>query len=85
MGIKEKGGVLITEVLPASFAEDIGLAQKMVLLSINRQPVNSVEDVRRIQATLKPGDAVAFRVLAQGRTGEWTPAFVAGTLPSSNQ
>lgn len=84
MGIKEKGGVLITEVVPGSFAEDIGLGRGMVLLSINRQTVNSVEDVRRIQATLKPGDAVAFRVLTQGpnRRGEWTPAFVAGTLPN---
>jgi serine protease Do len=83
MALKEPGGVLISAVEPNSFAEDIGLLAKDVLLSINRQPVNSVEDIKRIQGTLKPGAAVAFRVLRQaGRGGEWTSQFVAGTLPN---
>ena len=46
-----------------SFAEDIGLMEKDVILSINRQPVTSVDDVKRIQGTLKPGDAVAFHIM----------------------
>jgi len=82
LGIKEKGGVLISEVQSNSFAEDIGLRQGDILMSINRTPVNSPEDVVRIQGTLKPGDAVAFRILRQqGRNGSWSSAFVAGTLP----
>ena len=32
-------------------------------MSINRQPVASADDVRALQAKLKPGDAVAFRIL----------------------
>ncbi|HJT89032.1 MAG TPA: Do family serine endopeptidase [Bryobacteraceae bacterium] len=83
LGIKERGGVQIASVEPDSFAEDIGLMPKDILLSINRQPVNSVEDVRRIQNTLKPGDAVAFRVLRQGRNRDWTSTFLAGTLPNT--
>ncbi len=80
MGVKEKGGVQITSVEPNSFAEDIGLVAKDILLSINRQPVNSVDDVRKIQNMLKPGDAVAFRILRQDRSRNWNSEFVAGTL-----
>ncbi|MBZ5575530.1 MAG: Do family serine endopeptidase [Acidobacteriia bacterium] len=85
LGVKENGGVQIASIEPDSFAEDIQLAPKDILLSINRQPVNSVDDVRRIQNTLKPGDAVAFRVLRQGGDHEWNSLFLAGTLPLSNQ
>ena len=84
-GIKAEGGVLISSVEPSSFAYDTGLVQGDVLLSINRKPVNSVADVQRIRGTLKPGDAVEFRVLratGQGRNVEWKPTFVAGTLPA---
>jgi serine protease Do len=86
LGIKEKGGVQIASIEPDSFAEDIGLAPRDVLLSINRQQVNSVDDVRRIQNTLKPGDAVAVRILRQDRgTREWSAQFLAGTLPAGTQ
>ncbi|HWB85219.1 MAG TPA: Do family serine endopeptidase [Bryobacteraceae bacterium] len=86
LGIKQKGGIQVVSVEPGSFAEDIGLQAHDILLSINRQPVNSVEDVRRIQSTLKPGEAVAFHVLRQqGRGGDWNSAFLAGTLPANAQ
>jgi len=84
-GIKEKGGVQVATVEPDSFAEDVQLLPKDIILSINRQPVNSVEDVRRIQNTLKPGDAVAFRILRQGQGRQWESQFVAGTLPANPQ
>ncbi len=81
-----EGGVLIREVAPGSFAEDIGLTNGMVLTAINRQPIRSVDDVKRIQGTLKPGDAVAFRVLRSGGRGqEWQALFLAGTLPNNPQ
>jgi serine protease Do len=84
MGLKQSGGVEISEVESNSFAEDIGLLANDVLLSINNQPVNSTDDVKRIQATLKPGDAVAFRIMRkQGRGGDWQSSFVAGTLPAN--
>jgi len=83
LGIKENGGVQIASIEPDSFAEDVQLAPKDVILSINRQPVNSVQDVQRVQSTLKPGDAVAFHILRQDRSREWTSQFVAGTLPAN--
>lgn len=86
-GSGEAGGVLVTRVDPASFADDIGILPGDVITSVNREPVRSVDDLRRIQATLKPGDVVAFRVLRPaprtgGRGGRtWNTFFPAGTLP----
>jgi serine protease Do len=84
-GIREQGGVLVSNVEPSSFSSDAGLVADDVLLSINNKPVNSVADVQRIGATLKPGEAVQFRVLratGQGRNTEWRTVFLAGTLPA---
>jgi serine protease Do len=81
MGIKQHG-VLISSVEQNSFAEDIDLRKGDVIVEINRQPVHSTDDVTRIQKTLKPGDAVAFRVLRQTGRSEWTPVFPAGALPN---
>jgi serine protease Do len=86
-GLANKKGVVVTGVIPNSFAEDIRLLEKDVIVSINRQQVTSVEDVRRIQGTLKPGDPVAFRVLRRinlgpaGPSSEWTSFFLSGALP----
>ena len=86
MSLEEKRGVLVTRVEPGSFADDIGVNERDVILSVNRQPVSSVEDVKRIQSTLKAGDAVAFRLMrplpgARGRA-QWQSLFAAGTLPA---
>jgi len=85
LGIKEKGGVQVVEVEPNSFAEDIRLQKGDVIIAIGGQHVSSTEDVKKVQATLKPGDAVQFRVLR--RTGgpnstNWTYAYLAGFLPA---
>jgi serine protease Do len=85
-GVKQAGGVRIVSVEPDSFADAIGLLASDILLAINRTPVNSVEDVNRVQANLKAGDAVQLRVLRRaGRNGDWAQMFVAGMLPSSAQ
>ncbi len=83
--------MLVTRVDPASFADDIGIQPNDVVTEINRQPVRTVADLQRIQATLKSGMSVAFRALhpigpaaslgARGRTPSWQPIFPAGTLP----
>jgi len=90
MKIEEERGVVVTRVQEGSFAEEIGLREKDVILSVNRQPVASVDDIRKVQSTLKPGDAVAFRVmranpLARGQSGapRFNGLFVSGTLPKN--
>ena len=87
-GFPEKTGIVVTRVDPTSFGDDIGLAPNDIVTEINRQPVKTVADLQRIQATLKPGVSVAFRALrpmpsagARNRTASWQPIFPAGTLP----
>ena len=85
LGLKQKGGVQVVTVEPGSFAEEIHLAPGDVIVAINRQPVNSTEDITRIRGTLKSGDAVQFRVMHKGpgRNAEWGANYLAGTLPST--
>ena len=85
---KGPAGVVVTEVEPGSFAEDIGLLANDIITNINRQAVTSTDELIRLQSTLKPGEAVAFRVMRAAGTRnqqEWTPLFLAGTLTSSGQ
>ncbi len=86
MELETGGGVMVTTVEEGSFAEDIGMRARDVILSINRQPVSTFEDVKSIQARLKPGDTVAFRVMrAAGvrRSGQaqWVSVYLSGTMP----
>ena len=86
----DKHGMTVTRVEPNSFAADIGMEEKDIITSIDRHPINSIEDVKKIQSTLKPGDPVVFRVvrtlptIARG-THAVTPAtqvqLLTGTLP----
>ena len=85
LGIKQKGGAQVVGVEPGSFADDIGLLAGDVIVSVNRQPVNTSEDVTKFSSSLKPGDAVQFRVLSKGRNNDWSPRFVAGTLPTNGR
>jgi len=84
LGLKSPGGIEVVSVDPNSFAEDVQLHKGDIIVAINQHPINSTDDLKHIQATLKPGDAVAFRVMTrQGRNGDWTSSFVAGTLPNN--
>jgi serine protease Do len=85
------GGVVITQVQENSFADEIGLQEKDIVVSINRVPVSSFDDVKSIQQKLKAGDAVAFRIMRpspfagrnQPRNAPplYQGQYVAGTLP----
>jgi len=84
MGLKEQGGIQVRSVEPDSFAEDLGLQAGDILMSLNRRPINSTDDLQRIKSTLKPGDPVALRILRRERrnSGDWISQYVAGTLPN---
>ena len=86
----DKRGVMVTRVEPGSFAADvIGVMDKDIITAVNRTPVNSIEDVKKVQTTLKPGDPVALKVVRpgltarRGRTASDTPQTIllSGTLP----
>jgi serine protease Do len=84
--LKEKKGVVVTTVDTNSFADDLGLMENDVIVGINRDAVTSPEDVQRIQASLKPGQAIAvhvYRNLALGGQAppQWQSFFLSGTVP----
>jgi serine protease Do len=86
LGYKGTGGVLVASTDPGSFADDIGLEKGDIIVELNREKVNSKEDILRIQNTLKPGQPVAFQVMRQAQGprggGEWQSFFAAGTVPN---
>ena len=80
LGTPEGKGVQVTDVKPDSFAEDVGFQPGSVILEVNRRPVNSEEEFKKITSQLKSGEDVAFLV----RTGRGQAAqtiFLSGTLP----
>jgi serine protease Do len=74
-------GVIVQDVKPGAFADDVGLARGDVILEINKQAVNSEPDFNRVAATLKSGQDVVFLVLQRGAGRQGGTIFLAGTLP----
>jgi serine protease Do len=74
-------GVIVQDVKPNSFAEDINLGRGDIILEINKQPVNNEEDFSRIESNLKSGQDVVFLVRQRGSTRQDGTIFLAGTLP----
>lgn len=62
----EQAGVLVTGVEPLSPAYDGGIDRGSVVLEINRRPVASVADYRRLTTDLRPGDVLAFYLYIPG-------------------
>jgi len=85
MNLDDKRGVRVSKVETESFAEQIGVQPNDVIVSINRTPVYTIDDVRKVQSSLKTGDPVAFRVMrnlgGRGR-GEWQGIYLSGSLPA---
>jgi len=73
-------GVIVEDVKPGSFAEDIDLTRGDVILEVNKQPVNSEEDFARIESSLKSGEDVVLLVRQRGSTRQDGTIFKAGTL-----
>jgi len=80
LGLKSTKGVMVTDVKPGSFGEDLQMQPGLVILEINKQPVNSEEDFRRITTQLKSGQDVVFLVRT-GRGPSAATVFLSGTLP----
>jgi serine protease Do len=80
LGVTAGKGVVVRDVRPGSFAEDIGLSRGDVILEVNKQPVNGEEQFRKLQGQLKSGEDVVFLV-QQGRGQGGGTIFLGGTLP----
>ncbi len=74
-------GVMVQDVKPGSFAEDINLGRGDLILEVNKQAVNSEDDFAKVESSLKSGQDVVFLVRPRGSTRQDGTIFVAGTLP----
>jgi serine protease Do len=66
LGMDNDEGVLITRVKVGSPAEDAGLARGDVILEINRQPVQDVNQYRKMVSNARPGDTLLFLIFRRG-------------------
>ena len=86
VGIEGQKGVLVTEVEPTSFAEDIQFTPGDVIAEVNSQTVASVEDYHKAVSKLKAGENVVFKVLRRGGNSDRVlTVFLAGVVPSDSK
>jgi serine protease Do len=86
--IDASNGVKVASVDPGSFADDIGLQEGDAIISINRHPILSPDDVMNVEAGLKPGQAVAVHIVRSDgpngtRRAQPVRYYVSGKLPEN--
>jgi serine protease Do len=59
---RQTRGVLITRVEPLSSSFDAGIERGTVLLEINREPIESTGDYRRVLRAARPGDILTLYI-----------------------
>ncbi len=83
--IPDRSGVKVVSVDPGSFADDINMTEGDVILSINRQPVSSPDDVIKAQSGIKAGQPVAMHIVRNRINGQRTDnpqrIYLSGRLP----
>ena len=81
LAIQDKTGVKVVSVDPGSFADDIGMLDGDTILSINRTPVSTPDDVIRAQAGFKPGQPIAVHVArTSGKHVEAQRLYLSGRM-----
>jgi serine protease Do len=74
-------GAIVSEVDPATFAEDVGFMRGDLIQEINHQQVDSAADYRRLMAASRPGQDVVFKVLRHADNERMLTIFLAGVVP----
>src|SRR5215469_1946484 len=74
-------GVIVKDVKPGSFADDVGLTRGDIILEVNKQAVNSEDEYAHVTSALKSGQDVVFLVRQRGAGRQDGTIFLAGTLP----
>jgi serine protease Do len=82
LGVDHKTGAIVTDVEPASFAEDIEFQRGDVVLELNHVPITSAADYRREVGKLKAGQDVLFKVSRRDSNDRSLVVFLAGVVPS---
>jgi serine protease Do len=67
-GIKEKSGVLVTEVFPGDPADLAGIKPKDIILSVNRKAVDNARQLTGMIADINVGDTIQIKINRNGKT-----------------
>jgi serine protease Do len=84
VGMEGQKGVLVVDVDPASFGDDLNFTRGDVIAEVNRQPVTSVAEYKTVIGKLKPGDNVVFKVLRRQDSDRILTVFLPGVVPSES-
>src|SRR5215813_10668192 len=84
VGMDGQKGVLVVDVDPASFGDDIGFARGDLIAEVNRQPVSSVAEYKAVISKLKPGSNIVFKVLRRQDSDRVLTVFLPGVVPAEN-
>src|SRR5271155_2919766 len=82
LGMPKITGVVVTEVEPASFAEDVDFSRRDVITEINHTPINNLADYKAEMAKLHPGQDVLFKVARHSDSDRVLTLFLAGAVPT---
>ncbi len=85
VGMEGQKGVVVSEVDPASFADDVGFARGDVIVEVNHDAVSNLSDYRKGIAKLKHGQNVVFKVLRRQDSERVLTVFLAGVVPAESQ
>jgi serine protease Do len=85
VGVEGQKGVLVSQVEPASFADDIRFAPGDVINEVNGQTVTTIDDYRKAIAQLKPGQNVVFKVLRRSYNDRVMTVFLSGVVPADEK
>jgi serine protease Do len=78
-------GVVVSEVEPASFADDLGFSPGDVIAEVNGQPIYSLDDYGRAIGKLKVGDNVVFKVRRHSYNDRTVTVFLPGVVPADGK
>jgi serine protease Do len=85
VGVEGQKGVLVSQVEPASFADDIRFVPGDVINEVNGQTVTTIDEYRKAIAQLKPGQNVVFKVLRRSYNDRVMTVFLSGVVPADEK
>ena len=75
--------VVVTDVMPASVAEDVGFMRGDLIVEMNHVALHSQSQYSQALAGLKPGQEVVFKVMRRGGDNDHLlTIFLAGVIPT---
>jgi serine protease Do len=79
-GVKEGGGVLVSEVMKGSPADTAGLKAGDIVVELGGSPIKEVPDLQRRVAAVKPGQTMKLAVIRERKPMSFTVKI--GEMPS---